>query len=70
MPTKKNPSLKNPSMYEDLRDDGASKEKAARISTTARTEGPIGLVTGGQADGQARTTTGQLAAGPAPRSWD
>ncbi len=39
MPAKKNSSLKNPDMYEALRDDGASKEKAARISNAAAAEG-------------------------------
>ena len=39
MPGKKNASLKNPDMYEDLRDEGASKEKAARISNAAAAEG-------------------------------
>lgn len=39
MPGDKNRSLKNPDMYEDLRDDGASKEKAARISNAAANEG-------------------------------
>lgn len=39
MPAKKNPSLKNPDMYEALRDDGASKEKAARISNAAARDG-------------------------------
>ena len=39
MPGEKNRSLKNPDMYEDLRDDGASKEKAARISNAAANEG-------------------------------
>ena len=34
-----NPSLKNPEMYEALRDDGASKEKAARISNAAARDG-------------------------------
>lgn len=29
------PSIKDPDMYEGLRDDGASKEKAARISNAA-----------------------------------
>lgn len=32
-------SIKNPSMYEELRDDGASKEKAARISNAAARKG-------------------------------
>lgn len=39
MPDRKNPSLKNPSMYEDLREGGASKEKAARISNAAAQKG-------------------------------
>lgn len=29
------PSIKDPELYEELRDDGASKEKAARISNAA-----------------------------------
>lgn len=29
------PSIKDPDLYEELRDDGASKEKAARISNAA-----------------------------------
>lgn len=29
------PSIKDPGLYEELRDDGASKEKAARISNAA-----------------------------------
>ncbi|WP_255025942.1 Rho termination factor N-terminal domain-containing protein [Rhodococcus sp. GA1] len=33
------PSIKNEKMYEDLREDGASKEKAARISNAAANEG-------------------------------
>ncbi len=39
MPGKKNASLKKPDMYEDLREDGASKEKAARISNAAAQKG-------------------------------
>ncbi|MDI2037035.1 DUF7218 family protein [Paenarthrobacter nitroguajacolicus] len=39
MPGKKNSSLKDPGLYEELRDDGASKEKAARISNAAATRG-------------------------------
>ncbi|QBX56435.1 Rho termination factor [Nocardioides seonyuensis] len=37
MPEKKTPgpSIKDPEMYEALREDGASKEKAARISNAA-----------------------------------
>lgn len=32
-------SLKDPELYEALRDDGASKEKAARISNAAAAKG-------------------------------
>jgi hypothetical protein len=37
MPARKTPgpSVKDPEMYESLRDDGASKEKAARIANAA-----------------------------------
>lgn len=33
------PSLKNPDLYEELRDEGASKGKAARISNAAARDG-------------------------------
>ena len=39
MPGRKNSSLKDPELYEKLRDDGASKEKAARISNAAANQG-------------------------------
>jgi hypothetical protein len=39
MPEKKNPSLKDPELYEELREDGASKQKAARISNAAAQRG-------------------------------
>ncbi|MEV5001556.1 DUF7218 family protein [Nocardioides sp. LML1-1-1.1] len=40
MPGKKHgPGIKNPDVYEELRDDGASKEKAARISNAMKSEG-------------------------------
>jgi len=35
MPRGANSKLKDPELYEKLRDDGASKEKAARISNSA-----------------------------------
>ena len=37
MPAKKDPgpSVKDPELYEELREDGASKEKAARIANAA-----------------------------------
>lgn len=39
MPAKKNPSIKKPKLYEELREDGASKQKAARISNAAAQKG-------------------------------
>lgn len=39
MPGRRNNSLKDPELYEELRSDGASKEKAARISNAAAKEG-------------------------------
>jgi hypothetical protein len=39
MPGKKNPSVKDAELYEKLRDDGASKQKAARISNAAAKKG-------------------------------
>jgi len=38
-PKGKNSRLKDPELYEELRDDGASKQKAARISNAAAAEG-------------------------------
>lgn len=43
-------SLKDPELYEELRDDGASKEKAARISNAAAARGRSSVGrTGGKA---------------------
>ncbi len=39
MPEKKNARIKKPDMYEGLREEGASKEKAARISNAAARDG-------------------------------
>ncbi|MCD5345074.1 Rho termination factor N-terminal domain-containing protein [Agromyces sp. H3Y2-19a] len=39
MPGRRNSSLKDPELYEELREDGASKEKAARISNAAAKQG-------------------------------
>jgi hypothetical protein len=39
MPKGKNSPLKDPGLYEELRDDGASKQKAARISNAAAARG-------------------------------
>lgn len=40
MPASKHgPGITNPKVYEELREDGASKEKAARISNAMKSEG-------------------------------
>ena len=39
MPGNRNNSLKDPKLYEELRDEGNSKEKAARISNAAAARG-------------------------------
>jgi hypothetical protein len=39
MPGRRNSSLKDPELYEKLRDEGDSKEKAARISNAAAARG-------------------------------
>lgn len=39
MPGRRDNALKDPELYEELRKDGASKEKAARISNAAAKEG-------------------------------
>jgi hypothetical protein len=39
MPEGKNSPLKDPELYEELRKDGASKQKAARISNAAAARG-------------------------------
>ena len=39
MPGSRNNSLKDPKMYEELRKDGNSKEKSARISNAAARDG-------------------------------
>jgi len=39
MPTTRDTSLKDPELYEKLRAEGSSKEKAARISNAAARDG-------------------------------
>ena len=39
MPGKRRGPLQDPELYEELRKDGASKQKAARISNAAATQG-------------------------------
>ncbi|MDZ8200527.1 Rho termination factor N-terminal domain-containing protein [Microbacterium sp. SSW1-59] len=50
MPDGRGSNLKKPDMYEELRKDGASKEKAARISNAAANEGESAV---GRRGGQA-----------------
>ena len=51
------PSVKDPEVYEALRDDGASKEKAARIANAAAAQGrsKVGERGGGASDYRDRT---------------
>ncbi|KAB1646484.1 Rho termination factor [Pseudoclavibacter sp. CFCC 14310] len=55
------PQLKDEEIYERLRDEGASKEKAARISNAAAKEGrsTIGQ-RGGEAEDYEESTVSQL----------
>jgi hypothetical protein len=39
MPSDRNASLKNPKLYEDLRKEGNSKQKSARISNAVAAKG-------------------------------
>lgn len=59
MPTKKSPgpSVKDPEQYEALRDEGMSKEKAARISNASAEEGrsTVGARGGRNGDYEDRT---------------
>lgn len=63
MPNKDTPQLKDPELYDRLREDGASKEKAARISNAAAKEGrsQIGR-RGGEADDYEDRTVAELRA--------
>ncbi|KRF37429.1 DUF7218 family protein [Nocardioides sp. Soil805] len=51
------PSVKDPEVYEALRDEGASKEKAARIANAAAAQGrsKVGRRGGGAEDYEDRT---------------
>ena len=61
MPAKKNPSIKDPKLYEELREDGASKEKAARVSNAAAKKGRSAVGrTGGKAGDYEDWTVAQL----------
>lgn len=55
------PQLKDEKLYERLRDEGASKEKAARISNAAAKEGRSKLgKRGGEAENYQERTVSQL----------
>lgn len=56
-------SLKDPELYEELRDDGASKEKAARISNAAARDGRKSVgERGGEAEDYEDRTVDELRA--------
>ena len=56
-------SLKDPELYEELRDDGASKEKAARISNAAARDGRKSVgKRGGEAEDYEDRTVDELRA--------
>ena len=61
MPDTENPSLKDPELYEKLRDEGASKGKAARISNAAAKQGRSTIgEKGGEAGSYEDWTVAQL----------
>ncbi|MCI2956794.1 Rho termination factor N-terminal domain-containing protein [Agromyces atrinae] len=63
MPRGKNSHLKDPELYEKLRADGASKEKAARISNAAGRDGRSELGRrGGEAEDYDERTVPELRA--------
>lgn len=56
-------SLKDPELYEELRDDGASKEKAARVSNAAARDGRKSVgERGGEAEDYEDRTVDELKA--------
>lgn len=61
MPKTKNPSIKDPDLYDRLVDEGESEEKAARISNAAAREGrgKVGK-RGGKAEDYEDRTVGEL----------
>lgn len=61
MPEEKTPQLKDPELYDRLREEGESKEKAARISNAAAAEGrsTIGK-RGGEAEDYEERTVEEL----------
>lgn len=61
MPRDKTPQLKDPDLYDKLRDEGASEEKAARISNAAARDSrsEVGR-RGGEADDYEERTVPEL----------
>ncbi len=61
MPKSKTPQLKDPELYDRLRKEGNSEEKAARISNAAAKEGrsKVGR-RGGEAEDYEERTVGEL----------
>lgn len=59
MPKRSEPQLKDQELYEKLRDEGASKEKAARISNAAARDGrsAVGRRGGNAEDYDGRTVS-------------
>lgn len=63
MPGSRNDSLKDPELYEKLRDEGDSKEKAARISNAAAASGRSAMGRkGGSAEDYEDRTVAELRA--------
>ena len=63
MPRSRTPQLKDPDLYDRLREEGASEEKAARISNAAAKEGrsTVGR-RGGKAEDYVERTVPELRA--------
>ncbi|MGW9114720.1 DUF7218 family protein [Microbacterium sp. NPDC055683] len=56
-----NPSIKDEELYEELREDGASKEKAARIANAAARDGRKAVgKRGGRAEDYEERTVNEL----------
>ena len=63
-----NPSIKNEKLYEDLREEGNSKQKSARIANAAAARGKSAVGRkGGKSGSYDDWTVSQLKS--APRSW-
>jgi hypothetical protein len=61
MPRRQTPQLKDPELYDRLREEGASEEKAARISNAAAKEGRSAVGRrGGEAEDYEDRTVAEL----------